>query len=95
MRSMYRRNRNLGIRNAQQSAKSIAGRATDRVSLCALAGAFMGFADRMSKSMRSALGQTPPTATCRVVPHVTGGALWRLTLQRPGQHAAACCLAAR
>lgn len=95
MRSINSRNRNLGIRNAQQSAKSIAGRATDRLSLYALMGASMGFAERMWKSLRSAVDHTPPTVTCPVVPHVTNGVLWRLTLQRPGQHAAACCLAAR
>lgn len=95
MRSINSRNRNLGIRNAQQSAKSIAGRATDRFDLYALSGAFMGLAERMWKSMRSAVGHTPPMVTCTVVPHVTNGAQWRLAPQRPGQYAAACCLAAR
>ncbi|MCC6493030.1 MAG: hypothetical protein IT424_08410 [Pirellulales bacterium] len=94
MRSINSRNRNLGIRNARQSAKSIAGRAMDRLSLDALFGVSMGFASRMWHSVRGALSYTPPTATRTVKPRVTGGAL-RLMLQRPGQHAAACCLAAR
>jgi hypothetical protein len=94
MRSINSRNRNLGIRNAQLSAKSIAGRATDRVASYAYVGHLMGFADRMWQSMRAAVGHTAPTVTCTVKPSVIAGVL-RLALQRPGQHAAACCLAAR
>ena len=94
MRSNQSRNRNLGIQNAQLSAKSIAGRVSDRPSMFALYGAFMGFASRMWSSMREALRHAP-TATRTVKPRVTGGALWAVALQRSGQHACTCCLAAR
>lgn len=95
MRSMNSRNRNLGIQSAQQSAKSIAGRAADRVVLASLFGAFLGIAYRTGKRLRHALRHTSTTVTRRVMPRVTSGALWRMTPQRPGQYALACCLAAR
>jgi hypothetical protein len=91
MRSINSRNRNLGISKARLSAKSIAGRAMDRASMLTLAGAFMA-ASRLWHSLWGS-GHTP-MVTPRVSTRVTGGTLYALGLQRPGQHAA-CCPAAR
>jgi hypothetical protein len=63
----------------------------DRPSMFALSCAFMA-ASRLWRSLWGS-GHTP-TVTRRVSTRVTGGALYALVLQRPGQHAA-CCLAAR
>lgn len=91
MRSIKSRYRNLGISNARQSAKSIAGRRMDRASMFALSCAFMA----ASRLWHSLWGSShTPTVTRRVNTRVTGGALYALGLQRPGQHAT-CCLAAR
>jgi hypothetical protein len=94
MRSNNIRNRNLGIQNALQSAKSIAGRDWNRPSMFALHRAFLGSASRMWQSMRDALRHTA-TAKREVKPRVTGGALYAVALQRSGRHASTCCLAAR
>jgi len=91
MRSINSRNRNFGISNARQSAKSIAGRVSDRPSMFALSCAFMA----ASRLWHSLWGSShTPTVTPREKTRVTGGMLYALVLQRPGQHAA-CCLAAR
>jgi hypothetical protein len=90
MRSINSRNRNFGISNARKSEKSIAGSRMDRPSMFALDCAFMA-ASRLWHSLWGS-GHTP-TVT-RVTTRVTGGMLYALRLQRPGQHAA-CCLAAR
>ena len=94
MRSNQIRNRNLGIQNAQQSAKSIAGRASDRPSMFALYRDSIGSLSRMWRSMRDALRRTL-TLTRTDNTRVTGGALHAVVLQRSGQHASTCCLAAR
>jgi len=94
MRSNQIRNRNLGIQNAQQSAKSIAGRDSDRPSMFALYCAFLGSMSRMWQHMRDVLRHTPTVTRTRKT-RVTGGALCAVALQRSGQHASTCCLAAR
>jgi len=94
MRSNQSRNRNLGIQNAQPSAKSIAQRDSDRPSMFALSGAFLGYAARMWQNMRDALRHTL-TATRLVKTRVTGGALCAVALQRSERHESSCRLAAR
>jgi hypothetical protein len=90
MRSANSRNRNLGISNAPKSAKSIAGRRSDRPS------AFMSASMAASRLWHSLRGLVhTPTVTRIVTTRVTGGALYAFGQQRPGQHASTCCLAAR
>jgi hypothetical protein len=94
MRSNQSRNRNLGIQNAQQSAKSIAGRVSDRPSMFAPYCASMASASRLWRSLRDGLRHTP-TVTRLVKTRVTGGALCAVALERSGRHASTCRLAAR
>jgi hypothetical protein len=91
MRSINSRNRNFGISNARQSAKSIAGRVSDRPSMSALSCAFMA----ASRLWHSLWESHTPTVTRFVKTRVTGGALYAFAQQRPGQHASTCCLDAR
>ena len=90
MRSIQSRNRNLGIQNAQLSAVATIRRASDRPSFgkwCASKG-YSRFWLSMRESLRHLMTVTGVTT------HVTGGALYAVALQRPGQHVP-CCLAAR
>jgi hypothetical protein len=94
MRSIQSRNRNLGIQNAQPSAKSIVGRDSDRPSMFAKWRASVGSASRLWASLREEL-QHLTTATRVVATRVTGGALYAPALQRSGRHSSMCRLAAR
>lgn len=73
MRSIQSRNRNLGIQNAQPSAKQIVRNASDRPSLFALSCACIGYCSRIWQGLCEAVGHWP-TATCVVTTRVTGGA---------------------
>ena len=73
MRSMKSRNRNLGMNNAQPSAKQMVRNVSDRPSLFALTCACIGYCSRIWQSLCEAVGH-PTTATCVVTTHVTGGA---------------------
>jgi hypothetical protein len=95
MRSINTTNRNLGIQNAQLSAKTIVRRDSDRSPLSAFFGALYGYASRPWMSMRETLRHWRSTATRVMKTRVTGGVLGALALRAPGQYAAACCLAAR
>jgi hypothetical protein len=94
MRSNEIRNGNFGIASAQPSAMAILRRGSDRPSLfdswCALA----GYASRLLLAVREEF-EHPTTATRVGKTRVTGGALCAVALQRSGQHASMCCLAAR
>ena len=94
MRSIQNRNINLGIQNAQPSAKSVVRRDADRASLFAKWRASMCSSSRLRASLREEL-QHLTTATRVVITRVTGGALYAVALQRSGRHAAMCRLAAR
>lgn len=93
MRSNNIRNGKLGIHNAQQSAKGLVRRGSDRPSLLGLSCAITGFASRCWHGLRDAFH---PTAT-RVTTRVTGGACGYDAPQRSRQHMAMamCRLAAR
>ncbi len=94
MRSIQNRNSNLGIQNAQASAKSVVRRDADRPSVFAKWRASLCSASRLGASLRGEL-QHLTTATRVVITRVTGGALYTQALQRSGRHAAMCRLAAR
>ena len=95
MRSIQSRNRNLGIQNAQPSAKSIVRRDADRPSMFAMWCAATGFASRLGTTLREAL-QHLTTATRVGKTRVTGGALlYAVALQRSERHASMCRSAAR
>jgi hypothetical protein len=94
MRSINTTNRNLGIQNAQLSAKTIVRRDSDRSPLSAIFGALYGFGSPWM-SMRESLRHWRSTATRVMKTRVTGGVLGALALGAPGQYAAACCPAAR
>lgn len=93
MRSINIRNGKLGMNNAQQSAKGIVRRGSDRRSLLALSCAITGSVSRYWHSLSETLH---PTVT-RVTTPVTGGACGIFMLQRSRQHMAMamCRLAAR
>ena len=98
MRSIQSRNRNLGIQNAQPSAKSIVRRDADRPSMfatwCAATGIATWRGASSWASLREALQHL--TAVTRVgKTRVTGGALYAVALQRSGRHSSMCRLAAR
>lgn len=88
MRSIQSRNRNLGIQNAQPSAKSIAHRVLDRSSMHALGCAATGYATRLGFALREALERFAATRVGTT--RVTGGALCTVVPQRswrcPSQH---------
>jgi hypothetical protein len=94
MRSIQNRNSNLGMNNAQPSAKSVVRRDADRPSLFAKWCASMCSSSRLRASLREEL-QHLTTATRVVITRVTGGALYTQAPQRSGRHAAMCRLAAR
>lgn len=91
MRSIQSRNRNLGIQNAQLSAVATIRRASDRPSFAKWC-ASKSYESRFWLSMRESLRHL--MTVTGVTTRVTGGALYAVALQRPGQHAP-CCLAAR
>jgi hypothetical protein len=95
MRSIQTSNRNLGIQNAQPSAKTIVRMDSDHSPLSAIFGAHYGFESRSRMAMRDSLRHWRQTATRVLKTRVTGGVLSAVTLQAPGRHAAACHLAAR
>jgi hypothetical protein len=94
MRSNQSRNRNLGIQNARQSAKTIVRNGSDRPSPRST-DALFGFASRQWQTLRDALRHWAATATCVTKTYVTGGACGAVAPQRSGRHAAMCRLAAR
>lgn len=94
MRSIQSRNRNLGIQNARQSAKTIVRNGSDRPSPRSL-DALFGFASREWQTLGDALRHWATTATCVMKTYVTGGACGAVAPQRSGRHAAMCRLAAR
>ena len=94
MRSNKSRNRNLGIQNAQPSAKSIVRRDADRPSMFAMWCASLGYAWRLWAAMGEAL-QHPIAATRVGKTRVTAPALCAAALQRSGRHSSMCRLAAR
>ena len=94
MRSIQNRNINLGMNNAQASAKSVVRRDADRPSLFAKWCASLCSSSRLWASLREEL-QHLTTATRVVITRVTGGALYVQAPQRSGRHAAMCRLAAR
>lgn len=99
MRSIQSRNRNLGIQNAQPSAKSIVRRDADRPSMFAMWCAATGVATRWEASLGSTLRlahQHLTTATRVGKTRVTGGALlYAVAMQRSERHASSCRSAAR
>ncbi len=96
MRAIMRSNQTVknvfGKKCFQHVAKSIVGRDADRPSYLSMSGV-LAAAACWANALRAAMWHWP-TATCVVTTHVTGGALYAVALQRPGQHAP-CCLAAR
>ena len=94
MRSIQSRNRNLGIQNAQPSAKSIVRRDADRPSMFAMWCAATGFASWLGATLREAL-QHPTTVTRVGKTRVTGGVLYAVAMQRSERHASPCRSAAR
>jgi hypothetical protein len=94
MRSIQSSNRNLGIQNAQLSAKTIVRNDSDRSSQSAIFGALYGIASRPWMAMREAFKPWRTTATRAQKTRVTGGACHALRHAGAGQHAL-CCLAAR
>jgi hypothetical protein len=95
MRSIQTSNRNLGIQNAQPSAKTIVRLDSDRSPLSAFFGALYGYESRALMAMRDSLRHWRKTATRVLKTRVTGGVLSAIALQAPGRHAATCRLAAR
>ena len=93
MRSINIRNGKLGMNNAQQSAKGIVRRGSDRRSLLALSCAITGSVSRYWHSLCETLHPTVTDATTSV----TGGACGFSMPQRSRQRMAmaVCCLAAR
>lgn len=99
MRSIQSRNRNLGIQNAQPSAKAVVRRDADRPSMFAMWRAATGFATWLGASsgatLRVAL-QHLTTVTRVGKTRVTGGALlYAVAMQRSERHASPCRSAAR
>ncbi len=94
MRSIQTSNRNLGIENAQLSAKTIVRLDSDRSSQRSIFGALYGFASRPWMSLRDALKPWRTTATRVLKTRVTGGACRALAHAGAGRHAM-CRLAAR
>jgi hypothetical protein len=94
MRSIQNRNINLGIQNAQPSAKSVVRRDADRPSMFAKWRPSVGSSSHLLASLREEL-QHLTTAMRVVITRVTGGALYTQAPQRSGRHAAMCRLAAR
>ena len=96
MRSNINRNGKLGIQNAQQSAKQIVSRDSDRrPSMFARVGAFMAYASQSIERLLGSLRHRP-TATPWTSTRVTGGVSVATATVGSGQHSSpACCLAAR
>lgn len=94
MRSIKSRNRNLGIQNAQPSAKQIVRRDADRPSMYALSCACIGYCSRFWLSLREAASHLT-TVTRWTITRVTGGASGAPALERSRRHDAMCRLAAR
>jgi hypothetical protein len=94
MRSIQSRNRNLGIQNARQSAKTIVRNGSDRPSP-RLLDALYGNASHAWETLRAALTPWAATATCVMKTRVTGGAACAKAQSGSGRHASMCRLAAR
>jgi hypothetical protein len=94
MRSINNRNRNLGIQQGRQAAKTIVRNGSDRPSPSF--DALVGLASYAWESLRTALRPWAAPATCTTT-HVTGGAASAKPLASSGRHAAMamCRLAAR